>query len=199
MVASLGGVREVVTVTGGRARSENSTGWRAQSMGDQRELVASACRVLAHRGLVSGILGHVSARVGDGTFLIRCRSPRERGLAASTPDDVHRIDGRGELVDAPDGWSAPKEHPIHTSLYEARPEVGAVVHAHPRSALLCGLADLPPRPVFGAFNIPAMRMALDGCPSTGGPYSSRGRTWRPRCWLPWATRRCACCSATGSP
>jgi ribulose-5-phosphate 4-epimerase/fuculose-1-phosphate aldolase len=39
-----------------------------------------------------------------------------------------------------------------------------VVHAHPRSALLCGLAGLNVRPVFGAYNIPAMRLALRGVP-----------------------------------
>jgi ribulose-5-phosphate 4-epimerase/fuculose-1-phosphate aldolase len=46
----------------------------------------------------------------------------------------------------------------------ARPDVGAVVHAHPPAALLAGLAELEPRPVFGAYNIPAMRIALDGVP-----------------------------------
>ena len=38
------------------------------------------------------------------------------------------------------------------------------VHAHPRAALLCGLADLEPRAVFGAYNIPAMRLARAGTP-----------------------------------
>jgi len=33
------------------------------------------------------------------------------------------------------------------------------------SALLCGLAGLDTRPVFGAFNIPAMRLALAGIPT----------------------------------
>src|SRR6266545_1657137 len=32
------------------------------------------------------------------------------------------------------------------------------------AVLLCGITDLPLRPVFGAYNIPAMRMALDGVP-----------------------------------
>jgi ribulose-5-phosphate 4-epimerase/fuculose-1-phosphate aldolase len=39
-----------------------------------------------------------------------------------------------------------------------------VVHAHPPAALLCGLAGLEPRAVFGAYNIPAMRLVLDGVP-----------------------------------
>jgi hypothetical protein len=47
-----------------------------------------------------------------------------------------------------------------------RPRAGAVVHAHPRAVLACGIAGLELRPVFGAYNIPAMRLAADGIPST---------------------------------
>jgi 3,4-dihydroxyphthalate decarboxylase len=42
--------------------------------------------------------------------------------------------------------------------------VNAVVHAHPPAVLICGLAGLELRPIVGAYNIPAMRMALDGVP-----------------------------------
>ncbi|MGH9094358.1 MAG: class II aldolase/adducin family protein, partial [Acidimicrobiales bacterium] len=38
------------------------------------------------------------------------------------------------------------------------------VHAHPPAAVACGLAGLELRPVFGSYNIPAMRMALTGVP-----------------------------------
>jgi ribulose-5-phosphate 4-epimerase/fuculose-1-phosphate aldolase len=38
------------------------------------------------------------------------------------------------------------------------------VHCHPPSVLVAGLADVALRPVFGAFNIPAARLALDGVP-----------------------------------
>ena len=126
--------------------------------------VATACRVLGHRGLVDGVLGHVSARVGDGSYVIRCRSSRERGVGLTDLADIRRIDTAGHLVDGDGAWSAPMETPIHTALLNKRPEVGAVIHAHPRAALLCGLAGVTARPVFGAYNIPAMRMALQGIP-----------------------------------
>ena len=58
----------------------------------------------------------------------------------------------------------PKELPIHTEVLRARPEAAAVVHAHPRSVLIAGLAGLAPRAVFGAYNIPAMHLALGGVP-----------------------------------
>lgn len=129
-----------------------------------RDTVATACRVLAREGLVNGILGHVSARTGHDELLIRCRGPQERGLRRTTPDEVWTITTDGEPVDVPDEFSIPNEAPIHTELMRRRPDVGAVVHAHPPSALLFGLAGLEPRPVIGAYNIPAMRMAMDGIP-----------------------------------
>lgn len=129
-----------------------------------RELVAQACRVLALKGVVEGVLGHVSARVAANEIVIRCRGPHERGLAMTTAGDVWRVTLDGDPVDMPAGYSPPKELALHTELLRERPEVGAVVHGHTRAALLCGLANLEPRAVFGAYNIPAMRLGLAGVP-----------------------------------
>ena len=129
-----------------------------------RANVATACWVLAARGLVEGALGHVSARVSSDEIVIRCRGPHDGGLCMSDAGDVWRVTLDGDPVDLPEGYVAPKELPLHTELLRARPSLAAVVHAHPRSALLCGLAGLNVRPVFGAYNIPAMRLALRGVP-----------------------------------
>lgn len=136
---------------------------------EPRETVATACRVLANEGLVKGILGHVSARTADDQLLIRCRGPQERGLRHTTADDVWTITTDGEPVDVPDGYRPPNEAPIHTELMRRRPEVKAVVHAHPPAALIFGLAGLELRPVIGAYNIPALRLALDGVPVFSRP------------------------------
>jgi 3,4-dihydroxyphthalate decarboxylase len=130
-----------------------------------RVKIATACRILAHRGLTQGVLGHVSTRAGDGAVLIRGRTPDDTGLARTTEKHVVRVDYAGNVVDdvgSVEGWAPPKELPIHARLLERRHDIAAVVHAHPTEALLCGLADLPLRPVFGAWNIPAFRMALEG-------------------------------------
>jgi len=140
---------------------------------DLRATVAQACRLLAARGMVEGALGHVSARVGEDEIVIRCRGPAERGLAHTRPDDVWRVRLDGEPVDVPTGYGLPKELPLHTELLRARPDVGAVVHAHPHSALLCTLADLQPRAVYGAFDIPGMRMARRGIPVYDRPVLIR--------------------------
>lgn len=127
-----------------------------------RRTVALACRVLAHRRLVEGVLGHVSARTADG-MLIRCRGPHERGLAFTSEEDVREVDLDGSGAELGD-WRVPNELAIHGEILRARPEVGSVVHAHPPAALLAGLAGIELRPVFGAYDIPAMRLALAGVP-----------------------------------
>jgi len=124
---------------------------------------ALACRVIASAGLSTPLLGHVSIRLSERRMLVRCRGPLERGLRFTTVDDVRETDLEGTFDDA-DGYRLPNEFPIHAEILRARPEVDAVLHAHPESALLGGLADVPIRPVFGAFSIPAFRMADRGVP-----------------------------------
>lgn len=126
-----------------------------------------ACRVLANAGLAEDVLGHVSVRVGADRMLVRCRGPHEQGLLFTLDEDVRLVDfdgngnGNGEGVE---DWSIPNELPIHAELMRARPEVDAVVHCHPPSVLVAGVEGVPLRPVFGAYNIPAARLALDGVP-----------------------------------
>lgn len=130
-----------------------------------REKVALSCRILAMEGLVEGTLGHVSVRVpGSDEMLIRCRGEEERGVRYTTKEAIRRVgfDGRGSELGS--RYEVPKELPIHGEIFKARPEVGSVIHAHPPDALICGITDLELRPIFGAFNMPAARMALDGVP-----------------------------------
>lgn len=132
----------------------------------ERELLADGCRVLAARGLADGILGHISLRVDAERLLVRCRGPQERGLGHTTPDDIRLVhfDGsegaQGEL----DGWSAPNELPLHTTVLQARRDVAAVVHAHPPRTVTADLAGIGIRPIVGAFDIPGTRLAAGGVP-----------------------------------
>lgn len=128
-----------------------------------RRSVAEACRVLAFAGLAQDVLGHVSVRIGPDELMVRCRGPQDKGLLFTTPDDVHlvRFDGRNEV---PPGYAMPSELPIHIEIMRARPAVNAVVHAHPQAVVMTDLAGLRLRPIVGAYNIPAMRMARDGIP-----------------------------------
>lgn len=128
-----------------------------------RHAVATACRILAHRGLAEDVLGHVSVRTERG-LLVRCRGANERGLLFTNPIDVREVDEAGELPDD-DDYNAPNELPIHIEILMARPDVNSVVHVHPPAVVAADLAGLALRPIVGAYNIPASRMASDGIPT----------------------------------
>lgn len=132
-------------------------------LGDSdRRLLAEACRILANAGLAEDILGHVSLRTSDG-LAVRCRGHAESGLLFTTEKDIHEISS--EPLDPT--YSVPNELPIHTEVLRARPDVNSVVHVHAPYVVAADLANIELRPVIGAFNIPAMRMAANRIPIYG--------------------------------
>jgi ribulose-5-phosphate 4-epimerase/fuculose-1-phosphate aldolase len=66
--------------------------------------------------------------------------------------------------DPGDGYSVPNELPIHVEILRARPDVNAVVHAHPPTVVVADLAGVPLLPMIGAYNIPAAKLAAEGIP-----------------------------------
>jgi L-fuculose-phosphate aldolase len=96
----------------------------AQSL---REQVAWACRILAAEGYADLTLGHVSARGPDGDVWIK-----RKGIALDEvePDDVVSLDDTTAVLHL--------ETVLHTGVYGARPDVGAVVHGHPPYATALG-------------------------------------------------------------
>lgn len=122
--------------------------------------LAEACRVIAHAGLAEDILGHVSFRTDDGVA-VRCRGEQECGLLFTQKEDICEVvDGAARNP----AYRPPNELPIHTKVLEARPDVNAVVHAHAPHVVAADLAGLEMKPIIGAYNIPAMRMAAGGVP-----------------------------------
>jgi L-fuculose-phosphate aldolase len=104
-----------------------------------REQVAWACRVLALEGYTDLTLGHVSARGERGSLVWIKR----RGVALDEvePDDVIPLD-----LDDPAAFEQPDMHAeavLHTEIYLARADVGAVVHGHPPYATALGAVDRP--------------------------------------------------------
>ncbi|MGW5105999.1 class II aldolase/adducin family protein [Nocardia sp. NPDC004123] len=132
-----------------------------------RDEVALGCRVLAARELAPGILGHISVRLDESRMLIRCRGPRERGLAYTTARDIRLVElsgapgAKGELDG---GYSVPYELPLHAQILARRPEIVCVVHAHPRDVVAADLAGLPILPIVGAYDIPGAALAQGGVP-----------------------------------
>jgi ribulose-5-phosphate 4-epimerase/fuculose-1-phosphate aldolase len=131
-----------------------------------RVLVAQGCRVAAARGLVDGILGHLSLRVDDDHLLIRCRSDTDAGVAFTRPSDVRLIgfDGSPGADGELDGYRVPNELPIHVESMLADSRHRAVAHLHPPAVVAADLAGITLRPIYGAYDIPGAWLARRGVP-----------------------------------
>src|SRR3989442_8201053 len=105
--------------------------------------VVIANRILAHEGVVDAY-GHVSVRhpLDPARYLLsRSRAPElvERG-------DIVEFDLEGKSVGG-DTRAPYLERFIHGAIYEARPDVQAVVHAHAEAVLPFTISATPLRPV----------------------------------------------------
>lgn len=108
-----------------------------------RELVV-ANRILANEDVIDAY-GHVSLRHPSNPeryLLAWSRSPEFVDL---TDIVEYTLDGKPAADDRRPPY---RERFIHGAIYEARPEVQAVVHAHAEDTLPFGIAPVPLRPVI---------------------------------------------------
>ena len=108
------------------------------------EELVTANRILATEGVVDSF-GHVSARHPENPqrfFLSRARAPD-----CIKKDDIMEFTLEGEPIN-PGGKAPYLERFIHGAVYEARPDVMAVVHAHAEDVLPFGITAAPLRPVI---------------------------------------------------
>ncbi|GAA5199876.1 class II aldolase/adducin family protein [Rugosimonospora acidiphila] len=130
-----------------------------------RDDVRDACRILALFGVLNDVVGHVSARPSDDEVLLRCRTPDEEGLLFTRSSQVASLAFKeGRVYGDQNGPTIPIEWPIHAAIYEARPDIGAVVHAHPPGALMCGLAGVEVLPMR-VYDYAPIRVILEGVPT----------------------------------
>ncbi|HEX7170644.1 MAG TPA: class II aldolase/adducin family protein [Rubrobacter sp.] len=106
-----------------------------------REEVARVAKLLIESGLVTGTSGNVSARTPDGDVLM---TPSGIDYEEMEPGDVVLVDVDGEVLEGSLGPST--ETPMHTGIYRARADVGAVVHTHSvfATTLACLGWTIPP-------------------------------------------------------
>lgn len=95
-------------------------------------LAREICRVgeqLWQRGLIGGSEGNIGVRLGPSRLLV---TPRGRAKGDLAPDDLVEVDLEGRPVRGPGEPST--ELLMHLAIFRARPDVAAVVHAHPPTA-----------------------------------------------------------------
>ena len=141
----------------------------AESSAQSRQAVTAAiidaCHRLYARGFVSATDGNVSARLPGGNILTT-RTGINKGSV--TAQDLVEITPGGEVVS---GRSRPStETGMHQFIYRERPDVGAVVHAHPPYATGFATAREPlesclyPEVIVGFGAIPLAEYATPSTP-----------------------------------
>jgi L-fuculose-phosphate aldolase len=128
-----------------------------------KQEVVEICRRIYNRGYVAANDGNVSARI-DNDHIVMTPTGVSKGFLKLQDLAVVDIDGRQVS-----GYNKPSsEAKMHLTIYRARADVNAVVHAHPPTATGFAVAGLPltqcvlPEVIISVGSIPIAEYATPG-------------------------------------
>lgn len=131
-----------------------------------KKLMCDIGRRVYNRGMVASNDGNFSVKLNDNEFLC---TPTGVSKGFMTPEYICKVDAKGNVIQANPGFRPSSEIKMHMRVYEKRPDVGAVVHAHPSFATAFAIAGIPltqpimPEAVIALGCVP---IAKYGTPST---------------------------------
>lgn len=103
-----------------------------------RDQIAEFGKRMFQRGYVAANDGNISVRTGDRRMII---TPTGVSKGYMVPAEMAILDFDGCLVDGPKRASS--EWKMHATIFEGRPDVNAIVHAHPPYATGFSVAGIP--------------------------------------------------------
>ena len=112
----------------------------AASEADFRAAIIECGRICYERRLMVSTDGNISVRVTTTTALITPAGVPKAWLAV---DDMVLIDLHTGVPASPTSGEPSSELPMHLEVYKGRPDVRAVIHAHPVFATALTVAGLP--------------------------------------------------------
>lgn len=138
---------------------------------DLRAAIVEAGRITYARGLLTASDGNISARLPDGRILI---TPSGVGKGRLSSGDLLIIDLEGNVVKLADDplLRSTSEQAMHLEVYRQRPDVRAVLHAHPPYAT----ALTAVRPEIRMDILPEMVAAMGQVPITSLAMPSSEQT-----------------------
>lgn len=105
---------------------------------DRKKTLCNIGRKMKEAGLVAACDGNISFRRPDGTIVI---TPSGVPKGEVKPKDLLVIDKDGKLIKG--NGKPSSETALHVEIYKARPDVQAIIHAHPIVATAVTVAGLP--------------------------------------------------------
>ena len=105
-----------------------------------KELMCEVGRRVYNRNMVAANDGNFSVKLNDNEFLC---TPTGVSKGFMTPEYICKVDAKGNVLEANEGFRPSSEIKMHLRIYAKRPDVGAVVHAHPTFATSFAIAGIP--------------------------------------------------------
>jgi len=130
-----------------------------------KDELALCLRMLEHQGIID-YNGHASIRCDAGMLINVGSSQRSR----LTADDICLIDLDGNLIEGK--GKPPLEFHLHAGIYKARPDVDAIVHAHPQWSTYLTMTGHDYSPVFAQGTLVHPVPVLDTPDSINSPEMS---------------------------
>ena len=93
-----------------------------------------------NRNMVAANDGNISVKLSDNEFLC---TPTGVSKGFMTPEFICKVDAEGKVLQANKGFKPSSEIKMHMRVYAKRPDVNAVVHAHPTFATAFAIAGIP--------------------------------------------------------
>ena len=109
---------------------------------EQKQQLVACIRMLERADIID-YNGHASVLLDGGQMLINIGSCQRSRLTVA---DICTITMEGEVVEG--AGKPPLEFHLHAGIYRARPDVGAVVHAHPKWSTFLSMTGHAYEPVY---------------------------------------------------
>lgn len=133
---------------------------------------------LARQGFLSGFEGNISVRLGKEMMLITRHQSDKENLSE---DDIILTDLEGQAISGfqDNNYRASSEYRLHREIYRNSSDSRAVVHAHPRYAMLMGIFGFSFQPsliaetaLYYGREIPVAEFAMPGTDEVGASIRS---------------------------
>lgn len=112
-------------------------------MKSELEIKLEMCEIgkrVYNRGMVASNDGNFSVKLNENEYLC---TPTGVSKGFMTPEYICKVDAQGNTLEANEGFRPSSEIKMHMRIYQERPDVNAVVHAHPMYATTFAIAGQP--------------------------------------------------------
>jgi L-fuculose-phosphate aldolase len=130
---------------------------------DLKETIIDIGKRMYSKEWIAANDGNISVKIAENRVLM---TPTRQSKGFMTPEMLTIIDFEGNIVEGT--YKPSSESLMHLSVYKARPDINAVVHAHPPVSTAFAVAGIP----FDKFILPETILELGKVPIA--PYATPG-------------------------